>query len=50
MVGVKEEGAIVAKDVSEDHKPDSPLEKVPTNVYYQLPTDSSVFIHRFRGP
>jgi protein phosphatase 2C family protein 2/3 len=27
IVGVKEDGAIVAKDVSEDHKPDNPAEK-----------------------
>jgi len=27
IVGVRERGAIVAKDVSEDHKPDAPLEK-----------------------
>ena len=28
IVGVKEDGTIVAKDVSEDHKPDNPAEKV----------------------
>ena len=28
IVGVREDGRIVAKDVSEDHKPDAPLEKV----------------------
>jgi serine/threonine protein phosphatase PrpC len=27
LVAVKENGSIVAKDVSEDHKPGSPLEK-----------------------
>ena len=26
-MGVKEDGTIVAKDVSEDHKPDNPAEK-----------------------
>lgn len=34
IVGVKEGEAIVAKDVSEDHKPDSPLEKVFTTRLY----------------
>ena len=28
IVGVNEGGAVVAKDVSEDHKPDAPAEKV----------------------